>query len=57
MPKIISRKGKEMPPDLIKVAVDLFKNGEKIYQTLQEYCSSQDLQYQTLSEDLEKLVQ
>jgi len=30
---------------------------EKIYQTLQEYCSSQDLQYHTLSKDLEKLVQ
>ena len=52
----MERKGKEMSPDLKKVAVDLFKNGEK-YQTLQEYCSSQDLQYQTLSEDLEKLVQ
>jgi len=30
MPKIMSRKGKELPPDLKKVAVDLFKNREKI---------------------------
>jgi hypothetical protein len=30
MPKIMGRKGKEMSPDLKKVAVDLFKNGEKI---------------------------
>jgi transposase len=30
MPKIMGRKGKEMSPDLIKVAIDLFKNGEKI---------------------------
>jgi hypothetical protein len=30
---------------------------EKTYQTLREYCSSQDLQYQTLSENLNKLVQ
>jgi phosphoribosylpyrophosphate synthetase len=28
MPKIMGRKGKEMSPDLKKVAVDLFKNGE-----------------------------
>jgi hypothetical protein len=26
-------------------------------QTSQEYCSSQELQYQTLSEEVEKLVQ
>jgi transposase len=30
MPKIMGRKGKEMSPDLKKVAVDLLKNGEKI---------------------------
>jgi hypothetical protein len=30
MPKIMGRKGKEMSPDLKKVAVDLFKNKEKI---------------------------
>jgi phosphoribosylpyrophosphate synthetase len=29
IPKIMGRKGKEMSPDLKKVAVDLFKNGEK----------------------------
>jgi hypothetical protein len=44
MPKIMGRKGKEMSPDLKKVAVDLFRT-EKKYQTLQEYCSSQYLQY------------
>jgi transposase len=30
IPKIMGRKGKEMSPDLKKVAVDLFRNGEKI---------------------------
>jgi hypothetical protein len=53
MPKIMGRKGKEMSPDLKMVAVDLFRT-EKKYQKLQEYCSSQYLQYHTLSEDLEK---